>query len=426
MAKGTALTVVDIPALPAELEEFFEQEANIIPRAQVPTLSPGGKKWTINLEGDSTVLMRKNADGDEEPVQVFSVIVLAHNKNRGRSYYSSGFDPAKPARPDCWSDDAVRPSEQVKDPPSKTRKCNDCPMSVKGSKVQDNGKEGTACSLHKMLVVVPANRIDFEPLRLKIAITSDYAPDTEGNGWYAFSGYLKFLLARMGSKKAHTVRVVTKMKFDPGVNYPKILFSASRPTTDDELIQIVEVLKTKKDKIEGLLTGNYEPQADAPAEPEHAASSADDGEDEDDAPAPAPAPKPAPKPAPAAASVAPKPEPAKPAPAPKPAPKPAGKTAAQLAAEKARLEYERTLAAAQQEEQAAPEGEDEGEVEMPAPKPVPAPKPAAAKANGAAKPAPAPKPKPAPAPEPEPEDDAVAETPASDAELEGLLESWGD
>lgn len=252
-----ALTIFNsIPNLPADLAAFFEEESNITPKQTVPTLSYEGKVWTIGLNGEKTKLIKKDPDtGDESPVPIMRVVILDYNKQRGRAYYEGAYDPSKVAMPACWSDNGVTPAEGVKEP--KGSACAKCPMSVKGSKVTEQGKSVTACSEHRMVVVVPAARLGFEPLRLKIAITSDYdgqSPDHVAQGWYAFKNYTDMLCA---NQVAHTAMLVTKMKFDPNVAYPKILFSTDKWLTAEQMAELVPIVKGEK--VAALISGSWTP-----------------------------------------------------------------------------------------------------------------------------------------------------------------------
>lgn len=269
VAAGTAL--IELPPMSAEVAAFFEEEANIKPKTTVPSLSPGGKKWTLSLDGQDTVLSRTNAEGDVEPIQIFKGFVLAAADRRGRAYYTGGYDPAKPGIPVCWSDDGVKPHDKVDQKQNPT--CDGCPMSMKNSKITDSGKGVRACSEHRMLAVIPASKLDFPFLRLKISITSDWdgqSPDHEAAGWYAWSNYLDVLRARMPNA-CHTARVVTKMKFDPNVDYPKILFSMDRGTTPEEQAVLVPRLRAEKATLDALISGTFTPdgrngvRTDAPA-----------------------------------------------------------------------------------------------------------------------------------------------------------------
>ena len=257
--------------LPAHVANFFgDTGGNIDDRMTVPSLSFKGKVWTIGLSGEKTKLMKRDSDGDEVPLGTMKVVVLDYAKRRGRAYYEGAYDPDKEAAPLCWSDDGIAPDKSINEPQSS--KCDTCPMSVKGSKVSDNGKAVTACAQHRMLVVVPANKLDFQPLRMKIAITSDWdkqSPDLEAQNWYGFNNYTDFLRANGCS---HTAALVTKMKFDSNVAYPKIIFSPDRWLSQDEMTQIKPVVQS--DEVAKLISGSFTPAGSdgkalaAPAETE--------------------------------------------------------------------------------------------------------------------------------------------------------------
>lgn len=254
---GTSVSLFDQPKMnvPAHIAKFFEQESNITDKVTVPSLSYEGKVWTISLNGDKTKLMKKDAEGDDVPVSVMRVVVLDYAKRRGRAYYEGTYDPAKAGAPVCWSEDGVAPDATVKEP--QCGKCESCPMAAKGSKVTDNGKSVAACSQHRMLVVVPAANLGFEPLRLKIAVTSDWdknSPDLEAQNWFAFNNYTDMLKSKGAG---HTAALVTKIKFDPNTAYPKLVFSADRWLSDDELAVVAPVIKS--DKVKGLIAGTWTP-----------------------------------------------------------------------------------------------------------------------------------------------------------------------
>jgi hypothetical protein len=271
---ANALTILDQgpPTLPAELAAQFDEHSNLPERATVPSLSYKGKVWAITMSGEETKIEGKNSDGDLVPLPVMRVIVLDWAKERGRAYYPGAYDPAKAAMPDCWSDDGAAPSANVKEPMATA--CKTCPMAAKGSRVTDNGKEVTACQLHRMIAVVPAAKpLDFPPLRLKLAVTSDYdgqSPDHEANGWFAFRNYTDQLKAR-GVK--HTALLVTKMKFDPNVAYPKVLFSADKWTPAETVQALMPTIMG--DEVKQLISGSWTSngvdgvKAAAPAEAAH-------------------------------------------------------------------------------------------------------------------------------------------------------------
>lgn len=248
-------------ALPAHVAKLFREESNIPERMTVPTLSYEGKVWTIGLDSNKTKLMQKNSEGDEEPVATMRVVILDYAKQRGRAYYEGAYDPAKIAAPACWSDDGVTPSASLTSP--KSAKCADCPMAIKGSKITEQGKGISACSQHRMVAVVPAStkpnadRLSFAALRMKLAITSLWDKTSEeliAQNWRAFDNYTDFMRA---NGVQHTAALVTKMRFDPNVAYPKVIFSPDRWLSAEELAVIAPRLKG--DEVSTLLAGTWTP-----------------------------------------------------------------------------------------------------------------------------------------------------------------------
>lgn len=220
-------------ALPAYLTDAADElGSNIADRMTVPSLSYEGKTWSVHKDGNKTKMERKNEDGDMEPVSIMRMVVLNYNNDRGRAFYPGLYDPSKASAPDCWSADGKEPDPSAKEKQHPT--CNGCPQSIKGSKIQD-GKEMIACSSHRMIAIVPSFDLGFDPLRLKIAVTSDYDKEIVEHGWFAFRQYTDFLKSR---GITHTGLVVTKVKFDNNVAYPKLLFAIDRVLTQEEIAQV--------------------------------------------------------------------------------------------------------------------------------------------------------------------------------------------
>lgn len=257
---GTELTAFQPGALPAHIAAFTEKLGDNTTGSgiTVPSLSPQGKVWTVSIDGQKTKLQKTDADGEMVPVSVMRVVILDFNKERGRAYYEGAYDPAKESAPVCWSDNGVFPDASVVD--KKAAKCSECPMAVRGSKITDQGKGIAACAQHRMLALVPAHKLDFEPLRLKIAMTSDWDKESTGaakntaEGWFAFQNYRDHLKS-MGVP--NTALLVTKMKFDNEANYPKILFAVDRWLTPEELAQVVPL--ATGEKVKQLLAGTWTP-----------------------------------------------------------------------------------------------------------------------------------------------------------------------
>ena len=73
--------------VPAHIQKAIaEHGGNITSGQTVNSLSPGGKIWSVTLDGNKTVLTYEQ-DGDKIPVPHFKGVVLDYNPRRGRAYY---------------------------------------------------------------------------------------------------------------------------------------------------------------------------------------------------------------------------------------------------------------------------------------------------------------------------------------------------
>ncbi len=305
-----------------------EGSGNIVARATINALTFEGKVWSINLDGKKTKLMRTNTDGEEEPVSIFTGIVLDYNKDRGREWYAGAYDPKNPTIPDCWSEDSKVPHPNVPSPVSKS--CANCPKAKKGSASTQDGNPTVACGQFQKLAIIPAAKVgQFPPLRLRLKITSIFdksGADSHPN-WYAWSQYIDLLVSKGINNTAY---LPTKMKFDPATAYPKLLFAPGKDWLDADTLELVKEIAAS-DATKDVLASTYDPSTSStgnkPLPP--------DEEEEELAAAPQPAQARAGRAATAAPAT-------KPAPAPAPAPAPmeeededdAVQTPAQIAAAK--------------------------------------------------------------------------------------------
>lgn len=308
-------------AVPSYFADIFGGETNIPPKLSVPQLSVKGGKFRVLLEGEETVMTRVNPDTNEpEPVSVLKVVVLNMGKRAARSFYTKKYNPDNVVPPDCFSLDGEKPDSSVKEPQCAT--CAVCPQSQKGSKISEaSGKAITACTIQRRLVVVPAAKLDFEPLLLRLAPTSAWDKNNdanEGQGWYAWQQYLDFIASR---GVQHTAQIVTMVKFDTATEYPKLLFKTDRWLEQNEAMQVKDVWNSEK--VRKLLEAK-----------EHDAIGSVSGDEvpfETPTPAPAAVTPPAASAAPAAAPS--KPKAAKPAEAPAPVAEAAPASAAEVRVE---------------------------------------------------------------------------------------------
>jgi hypothetical protein len=301
----------------AEIDpEFLDDLQNM--RAGIESgfsvVSVRGKVWRVKFRGEErNVTVDGSPDGD--PVPSLEVVVLKVSPHKSKIFYKGGFQEGGKEAPDCFSTTGIAP-----DPGSRDRQathCLQCPHNQWGSRVTESGKQGKACADAKRIAITPLNDLHNEmfggPMLLRVPAAS--------------MNELKTYSLQLGQKGYAPAMVATKLRFDINEAYPKILFSAIRKLTPEEVATVKEL--RADERVERII-----------AEAVEVTSEENGGDDMtaalDAAPAPAalpakvtaPAPKPAPKPAAPAAKPAPKvaaapaPKPA-PAPAPKPAPAPA-------------------------------------------------------------------------------------------------------
>ena len=84
---------------PAIADDQYFGESNIKERSTVPSVTYGGRQWTLNVNGEKHRLTKRDDDGDEVPVGILRVVVLDYADRMGRTYYPGEYDPEKPGQP---------------------------------------------------------------------------------------------------------------------------------------------------------------------------------------------------------------------------------------------------------------------------------------------------------------------------------------
>lgn len=190
-----------------------------------------GKVWSIRYRGEEQQLLRDDGDGPRNSIEV---VILKGASYISKIWYEKGYVEGSTAAPDCFSPNGVVP-----DPQSTKRQsnaCANCPQNVWGSKITEAGKKGKACSDSKRLAVVPVGDIPNEtfggPMLLRVPAASLQDLATYGNKMQNL-GYPYFAIA-------------TRIAFDPNEAYPKFVFSAIRPLTDEEAEQVLALQPTQE------------------------------------------------------------------------------------------------------------------------------------------------------------------------------------
>lgn len=207
-----------------------------------------GKVWSIRYRGDDQQLLRDDGDGPRNSIEV---VILKGAAYISKIWYENGYVEGSTAAPDCFSPNGVVP-----DPASAKRQanaCASCPRNVWGSKITDAGKKGKACGDSKRLAVVPLADIPNEtfggPMLLRVPAASLQDLATYGNKMQNL-GYPYYGIA-------------TRIAFDANEAYPKFMFNAIRPLTDEEADQVIALQNTAE--VTRVLAEGTE---HAPTEPE--------------------------------------------------------------------------------------------------------------------------------------------------------------
>jgi hypothetical protein len=185
-----------------------------------------GKTWSLRHRGEETKLMREDGDGPRSSIEV---VILKSSAHIAKIFYEAGYVEGSTAAPDCFSTNGVTPD--VSSAKKQAATCATCPKNAWGSRVTPAGKQGKACSDSKRLAVSPLNDIKNEafggPLLLRVPAAS--LQDLAGYG------------QKMNALGYPYFAVATRVSFDPAEAYPKFLFKAIRPLTDEEAKLVLEL-----------------------------------------------------------------------------------------------------------------------------------------------------------------------------------------
>jgi len=212
-------------------------------------LSLKGSRFQVKWQGNTTIVTDANGD----PVSSYQAVIVKANKAITKQYYEKGFTEGDSEAPDCWSLDGKSPAAQVESPVHSN--CAACPMNAFGSRINpQTGAKGKACADNRKLAVLPLGDLKNElfggPMLFRVAATAlkDLAQ---------FSETLK---ARGFPYNAVAVRI----GFDTSVSYPKPVFKAIRPLTEEEAQQVIEWYKSEQvEKVLGIEFGAPRTQAAA-------------------------------------------------------------------------------------------------------------------------------------------------------------------
>lgn len=220
-----------------------------------PVLSIKGKIFTL-VKGDTRTVLRKPEDPDEI-AQAVEIVILKANPHLSKVYYAKGYDEdGQNQKPDCSSNDGIKPAADAASPQSKT--CALCPHNAWGS---GRGGKGKACQDSRRIAIAAAGQLN-EPMLLRIP-PATLKPLAE---------YANALAKRGAPYNA----VVTKIRFEAEEATPKLEFKPVGFLDEAQYAEAEEV--SNSDIVQQIIGTSAVPHHDeapaleeAPAKPAKAA-----------------------------------------------------------------------------------------------------------------------------------------------------------
>ena len=193
-------------------------------------------------------------------------IIVGANPRVSKVFYGKQFDAsATDVRPDCWSNDGLKPDAAVNAPVHTS--CADCPHNVLGSKILPSGAKSKMCADQRHLAVVAAA----DPTKV-------YSLTVPVSGMKALREYFK----ELGNYGIAPEEVVTELGFDDNASFPKITFKQKGYVPEKAISRVDAMLESDDVKVATRLMAPKD-SGPALAAPQKAAA----------IPAPTPAPAPA-------------------------------------------------------------------------------------------------------------------------------------
>jgi hypothetical protein len=190
---------------------------------------------------------RLNEDGVETTVGVsLDTIIVGANPRVSKVFYGKAFDAsADNVRPDCWSNDGLKPDASVQLPVHNS--CADCPHNVLGSKILPSGAKSKMCADQRHLAVVAAA----DPTKV-------YSLTVPVSGMKALREYFK----ELGNYGIGPEEAITELGFDDAASYPKITFKHKGYVPEKAISRVDALLESDSVKV---ATRQLAPQNAGPA-----------------------------------------------------------------------------------------------------------------------------------------------------------------
>lgn len=178
-------------------------------------ISIKGGVWRMLIAGEE---IAKNED------RAMNFVVVAANPHVNRTFFAAKYEEGKDIQPTCWSEDGVKPNEEVPADQRQASMCANCPQNIAGS------GEGTsrACRYSRRVAVALEGDLTGNIYRLQLPAKSIFGkPEGEK---MPLAAYAKFLAGHGVPMSG----VVTEARFDTSEAVPVLKFRAVRPLNRDE------------------------------------------------------------------------------------------------------------------------------------------------------------------------------------------------
>lgn len=201
----------------------------------IPRISIRASRYRLVEEGQETVV----------GVSLDTIIVGA-NPKVSKVFYSKQFDPnADNVRPDCFSNDGIKPDPSVEKPVCSN--CQNCPNNVLGSKITQSGAKSKLCADQRHMAVVPAA----DPNKV-------YSLTIPVSSMKALREYFK----ELGQYGVAPEEVITELGFDDQATFPKMTFRHKGFVPERAIPQIDKLLTADQTLI---ATRQKDPRDTSPA-----------------------------------------------------------------------------------------------------------------------------------------------------------------
>lgn len=173
-------------------------------------------------------------EGVETTVGVtLDTIIVGANPRVSKVFYAKQFDAsATDVRPDCWSNDGLKPDASVNAPVH--NQCADCPHNVLGSKILPSGAKSKMCADQRHLAVVAAA----DPTKV-------YSLTVPVSGMKALREYFK----ELGNFGVGPEEAITELGFDDQASFPKITFTLKGYVPEKAIARVDNMLESDAVKV---------------------------------------------------------------------------------------------------------------------------------------------------------------------------------